>query len=82
MVVWKMFLNYKKEIFTNVVGDVLCKRQVEPNVFLQFLDDLLLFYFHYLVICIAVCSHTQIDLRYFDNLTKFNFNNLIVIVYI
>ena len=45
MVVWKMFLNYQKEIFTNVVGDVLCKRQVEPNVFLRFLDDLLLFFF-------------------------------------
>ena len=32
---------------------------------LRSLDDLL--HFHYLVVCIVVCSHTQTDLRYFDS---------------
>ena len=36
------------------------------TVLLRFLDDLRLFHFRYLVVCIEVCSQTQIDSRHFD----------------
>ena len=63
-----MFLNQRRKYLPMLLETFLEKGRLNQMMFLlRFLGDLLLFHCHYLVVCIVVCSHTQIDLRYFDN---------------
>ena len=62
MVAWKMFLIKRGKYLPMLLETFFEKGGLDQMMFLlRFLDDLFLFHCHYLVVCIEVCSHTQID---------------------